>query len=308
MATNAKIDALNISIQGMVDPSLLRARSLILSPLPRGSELRISPQGERVRVYTDGPHTSIRGPDGKIFLGPRETIRDCIQNGFRRVEEPKMGYRGVGDSIALSGLCVYLSRFHGKVFFPVEPTNWVNAKSFFVNIPAVTIVPLQRAKLLYRTSPNLPGLSLIFDAIDLFTEPKELDLYQRVYAKFDIPYSARWDDSPIAEAAKRASQVRVPGGEFAFIAEDVPRLSLDENFLPQNVQRFYPNFNEHRSILSFADAVTHASSVHVPDSAFFHLAEQLEPRGELFLHHYPKRNFSIPTNAYRTKHAWNLIF
>jgi hypothetical protein len=276
--------------------------------LPRGSEVRTSPQGERVRFYTDGPHTAIRGPDGKIFLGPRETIRDCIENGFRRIEEPKMAYRGTGDSLALAGLCVALSKYHGQIFFPVERKNWVNAKSFFVNIPAVTIIPLERAKLLFRSSPELPGLAIIFDAIDLFTQPQELDLYQRAYAKFDIPYSARWDDSPIAEAARKVRQVPIPSGEFVLVAEDSPRLELDENFLPQNVQRFYPNFNEHRSILSFADAIENASEVHVPDSAFFHLAEQLKPRGELFLHHYAKRNFSIPANAYRTKHAWNLIF
>ena len=71
------------------------------------------------------------------------------------------------------------------------------------------------------------------------------------------------------------------------IHEDASRrLLVDRDKVPKGILAWATVFSAAPNILVMADWIENAREVHVMDSCVFHMTEQLNPKGRLFLHQY----------------------
>jgi hypothetical protein len=129
-----------------------------------------------------------------------------------------------------------------------------------------------------------------------------MDIFRYIYAEREVPYGVKWNYCPIQKF--HVEQIRVPKGEYCFRHDDPKRgmvITKGQTRLP--VYRPDPS----KSILAHIEIVEQAAVLEVLDSAIFHLAELTEPRGELFLHRYP-RPYTPVTNDYWTRHKWTDVW
>lgn len=236
----------------------------------------------------------------------------------------------MGDALAMSGAAVWLNKRYGEFVFPYQPENEASVREIFVAHPEIVLMPLREAlqsvmsysRAIWREDEaeiRIPAY-LARTFVHLETEYRK-DSFQQAYEERGVPYIERWASSPIKMAASRVEQVRTPSFEYIFVHDDSsrgmkitklpPTKWISEGCPPMPLEVpmvIRPgNLGEgRRTILAYCDLIEHAAQVHVIDSTFFHLAEQLMPRGELFLHRYA-RYFEAPKHDYLTKHNWEIV-
>lgn len=219
---------------------------------------------------------------------------------------------GMGDALAMGGLAVWLSKRHGEFVFPYQTENVVSVREIFWGYPDVTLMPLDEAlqsvmnysKAIYREDPEelkVPAY-LARTFVHLETEYRK-DSFQQAYEERGVPYVERWASSPVKMAASRVEQIPVPSAPYIFLHDDRNRIMEIHKRLP-GLTIIRPTFG--KTVLAYKDLIEKAAQVHVIDSTFFHLAEQLMPRGQLFLHRYA-RYFEAPKHDYLTKHQWEIV-
>jgi hypothetical protein len=212
---------------------------------------------------------------------------------------------GVGDAIALSGGAVFLAAKNGGLVWPTWLSTETSIRSIFANHPGITVVTPDQ----FRALPAGSYLTtLVFrDDIPLLPKDIPMDLHRYVYAVHSIDYAERWRSCPIAEARKLVKQKPHPKGRFVFIHDDADRgYRIDPRRLP-NLRPYRPFKDPAVSILSYCDAIEAASEVHVIDSSFRNLAEQIQPRGRLVYHQYGKTTYLERWNDYLTRLDWEII-
>jgi hypothetical protein len=206
----------------------------------------------------------------------------------------------------LAGAAVVLAKRHGGLRFPCYRHNEVSVRGIFANYPEVEVLPVgNNAEMRnlppyfgettglccghYHPSPSLPGEG--FDAW--------------FYRQLEVPLDERWDSCPIGEAVKKEWQRPVPLFDYALIHDDPSRgygirREVVDALIPLKTFHVYGT-----SILRYADMLTHANEVHCINSSFFHLAESLKPKGNLFLHRYARP--WAPIDAVKTRHTWEVV-
>lgn len=208
---------------------------------------------------------------------------------------------GLGDAIALSGAAVVLAERHGGLIFPCLKKYEVSVRSFFVNHPEIEVRELESARALWQSDHDC-----IIALEEQIPARCEIDHYRWLYQKLGVDYEERWERCPIAKARSHVAQW-IPGQTFlyGFLHEDQSRgFAISESNTP-DFPIYVPIFTD-RSILTYCMAIENAAEVHVIDSAFFHLTEQLSRRGKLFLHLYARPYYPI-WNDYQTRHKWTIL-
>jgi hypothetical protein len=207
---------------------------------------------------------------------------------------------GVGDAIAFAAAAAILAERNGRVLLPIREEYRATVKSIFIDHPTVEFIEAGA----FCKNPEPDNLLISHDALwhrDTWCG----DQYERVYRRFGIPYEKRWSASPVPSACHKVAQVAVPSGEYAFVHQDVSRRFLIDCTKLSDLPVFLPKFDPAVSILAYKDVLESAARIDVIDSAFLWLAEalNLNPRGKLFLHRYP-RPYLPMCNNYRFRHAW----
>lgn len=222
---------------------------------------------------------------------------------------------GMGDAFAFAGGAIWAARQSGsKYLFPTQPENMESVKELFVDHPEIDIVPLNvaiQALILYsqampRTDPEEmlipPEWSQTFTYINpVYTK----DSFRQSYEERGIPYKERFNSFP-KEASDKVEQIPLPSGDYAFVHEDVKRgMRITRGVYWGSLLLVRPEFN--RTMLAYRDLIENAVRIDCIDSAFFHMVEQFEPIGELFLHMYA-RKYEPFKNDYVTRHKWKMVW
>lgn len=207
---------------------------------------------------------------------------------------------GLGDTIVLSGAIVTLSELHGKIIVPCYQNNEVSVRSFFVNHPAVWVrVVTNETEMENTRQPGDLACGYYHEE-----KPREGELFDSwTYRQLDVPLEKRWSASPIHHARFHVPQVVVPIDPYAFVHDDVLR-----NFVIPKGAIAYPvrQPSPKGSILTWCSQIHFAHEVHVINSAFWHLAEAINPAGVLYLHKYARREFE-PVNFCTMLHPWKVL-
>jgi hypothetical protein len=252
-------------------------------------------------------HSETYWQDGTMWRDG-EAYRLEVNSGDRLWHDCKspwnMANMGVGDCLALSGGAVFLARLAGSLVWPAWPSTETSVRSIFVNHPEITIVNL------VNPGPFPPDsyLTTLVFRNGLTALPKDIpmDLHRYVYALHDIDYEERWRSCPISDARKFVQQKPHPKGRYMFVHDDPARgHRIDPRRLP-NLRPYRPFKDPAVSILSYCDALEAATEVHVIDSSFRHLAEQIHPRGRLVYHQYAKTTYLERWNDYFTRLDWQI--
>jgi hypothetical protein len=220
----------------------------------------------------------------------------------------------MGDAFAYAGGAIWSAKESDRTYlFPYQPENEASVRELFAGHPEIILVPLNVALqtlILYTQAAHRddPQEMLIpRDWQGTFTHVNTIytkDSFRQGYEERGIPYIERWRSFPI-DAAKNVEQIPVPKGDYNFLHDDVSRLMRIDLHKISGLQVIRPIFR--RTMLAYRDLIEHAARIDVMDSAFFHMVEQFNPIGELFLHMYC-RWYDSPKNDYLTRHNWNLVW
>jgi hypothetical protein len=249
-------------------------------------------------LCVDGqPHSSFR------TLEEAQSARDAIESGEKTLLSFWRTSTGIGDVIALAAAAVILAERNGGILLPVKLEYLASIKSIFVNHPEVEFI--DAGLFCKNPTPN----NLFISKTDLWLRDTGIDQYQRIYQHFGIPYSERWDSSPVLKACEKVEQIPVPDvGPYKFMHDDQDRgYRIDLAKVQDGTPIYVPKVVEGRSILAYKDLLENATKIHVIDSSFYHLTEQLNPRGRLFFHRYARGNYQAMNNDYEMRHAWEIL-
>lgn len=221
----------------------------------------------------------------------------------------------MGDMIALAGGAVYLAKQMGHLVLPYDSVNESSTREIYRDHPEIELITTRQALKRVHGLGFIPlDMGLSFEYEDDERARFQGDDFQFFYWRKGIPYTERWKSSPILKAAISVVQIPVPRGKYAFVHEDPARgfgIDWDHGF-----RHHYSRVgslpivrpaSHGRTILAHKSLIENAAEVHVIDSAFFHLAEQIDPKGKLFFHRYARGNYQYPRNDYLTKHDWIII-
>jgi hypothetical protein len=210
---------------------------------------------------------------------------------------------GLGDHIALSGGARYVQRrdcFGERLRWYTKNSDLTSVRDIFAPCPEIEVVGFDPGDVLHRAhrlqSIAPPGIVT-------------KDLYQTIYEACGVPYSIRWQYSPVEEAVKRVKQVGYPKGKFVVVHDDPRRkIVIDPRFLPADVRQFRLDARRGLSILAYADALAHAAEIHCVDSSVRHLCEQLPLPSSIRFVYYPRAKNYVPIlNDYITRHKWRIV-
>jgi hypothetical protein len=128
------------------------------------------------------------------------------------------------------------------------------------------------------------------------------DFIKAFYLRSGVDYAKRWDSDPIPDILDSVPQIAWPPvGKRVFVHDDPAR-----GFRITRLDRrgtFFPPFTG--NALEYAQILISAEEIHVIDSVFFCLANQLPVQGQLFYHWYARpdrRNF-----RYELRKEWSYL-
>lgn len=218
-----------------------------------------------------------------------------------------MSHLGLGDHIAFADLIVRLA--DGKdAALPCWQHNEVSVKSIFVNHPNIKVVPILTDLDTDQLADDCDEHVLLGYYSNMPREEGE-DSIQWVYRTAGMDPSVRFENDVVRKATDKEGQitksgVSMPSGLYSFVHRDMERgFDMDHSLIPIK-NRLYPYPSTGAPILAWATILSEANEVHVIDSAFLHLSEQLNPRGKLVYHKYARPN----SESYKTlRHPWTVL-
>jgi hypothetical protein len=238
------------------------------------------------------------------------------------MRRPVVTHLGLGDAFIQAGAAVVLNERHGEIAWPCYEQYKPTLESFFVDYPGISIYTLPHKKdwdwgsppdFVYDRAIKAAGMegvphirAGVYAGVGI-----GWDFSQAFYEHLSIPYTARWDRSPIREATKKVEQVPVdafPNQERKIFVHDDPSRGYTISRLVNRNAAFRPDFSDPSlSILRYGRLIETADEIHVIDSSFFWFVNALQPRAKLFFHCYarwPRGNdFRFPS-----KQDWTYLF
>ena len=208
--------------------------------------------------------------------------------------------QGLGDFIALGGALVHLSRQYPALEVNHQP-HYARTLGQIFKGHNITFVPPDP----WNKRPDGEYVSIQPHA----PFGNGTDHYTHIYRDMlGLDYSARWTLCPIKDNRFRTEQqLSIPPQPYAFIHDDVARRFVIMNsYISSGLYIVHPVTPMFESILAYCDWIENAAEVHVMDSSFFHLTEQLDPKGKLFYHRYV-RPYTPVWQDYATRHEWMVI-
>lgn len=243
---------------------------------------------------------------------------------------------GLGDMIALAGLVNILARqdhlvvpVHEKyfssciemfnepenmTFFPLEHTATANLNRLTAATKgrynegrlgeALTALGALRCQ--ERKFCAIHAASQVMAMTHLQPPPEaDRDHYSWIYYMKGYDYEERFRSCPFPNRFCTSFQIEPPSQPYAFIHDDAVRnypITFDPGLV---IVR--PTATSTASILRYCKLIEHATEIHVIDSAFYHLIEQLHPRGKLFFHRYVRRVHNAMWGDYNFHHDWTVF-
>ena len=192
---------------------------------------------------------------------------------------------GLGDAIACAAIVAKLAESNEEVIVPCFDHNEVSVKSFFVNIPNVTVLPEKdKGKLI--GSYNMLKLGFYNNEIPKLQEE---DFVEWFYRQSGVDISEKETYCPIIKACESVKQI-VPIGAReieCFVHDDVSRgFEIDMKKVKEG--HYFKPVNHSKSILQYSKSIIDTKEVHCIDSSFLHLAEALKVPGKKVYHKYAR--------------------
>lgn len=207
---------------------------------------------------------------------------------------------GNGDLLAFADLIVRLADGE-RAMLTCWEENMVNAKSIFINHPNIEPFPAQDIALIDQAyQPEWIKLGHYSGVPRLEGE----DMIEFVYRTAGRDHRERFENEVVRKATEKVGWHYAPSWTKLILVHDDESRSfkIDPSHFPSGNVLLANDFG--LSILAYWRAIEMAAEIHCIDSAFLHLAEQLQPQGKLFYHAYARPS----SESYNTlRHPWVVL-
>lgn len=212
---------------------------------------------------------------------------------------------GLGDAIICAPIVAKYAAEECYVSVPAYERNVASVKSFFAHFTNVEVVPVKdEAEMLKMAGIKKIGFRVLKLGYYGDLPRGEMSFDEWFYAQAEMDLSERDTYCPLKKAAEKyISDGNI--GEYVFLHDDEARgFRIKKRHVTKNkaiIQPFLTN-----TILQHADAIKHASEIHVIDSSFLHLCDALDTTGKLVWHQYA-RPYQNPENNLKLRKQWQTI-
>jgi hypothetical protein len=227
---------------------------------------------------------------------------------------PLRTHTGAGDTVLQSGLAVELAKRYGKIAVPCYEKYWQLGKSLYRNYPEISLYPIPDYHPGDLCSPPEETFNRAYAKAGLDKDQEMRigiyageglweDFARGFYLQAGIAYAKRWESSPVPEVLPYVPQVKWPDERRIFLHDDPSRGFIISRYVERK-KSFFPPFTD--NLLAYAGILMTAEEIHVIDSAFFCLANQLPLKGRLFFHHYARPD-RPPGFRYSLRVDWHYL-
>jgi hypothetical protein len=212
-----------------------------------------------------------------------------------------------GDTLVTAGLIVELHKIHGPIAVPTYPKYEVFVRSLFHNFPDISVYTVSEPYPWGAPSNEVYDAAMERAGLDKSKEIRLGNYYQGVqikgtegtYLQAEVPYQKRWESCPIKEAVKHVPQLDWNTPSRVFYHDDPARGYMITRLVDKETA-YFPRWNN--NILQYVHILQTAEQIHVIDSAFWCLVNQLDldVSTKLFFHRYARVGSTVPIE----RHNW----
>lgn len=191
---------------------------------------------------------------------------------------------GLGDHIVCNGLVRTLAKRYEKVYLPCKERNLNSVRFLYKDSPKVEVFGVKNEVLdVLRFSL---GVGVPIQRVGF--EKTRSDWDRSFYDHAGVPFSHKWSEFRLPESPwlNIALEYFQPPIQYRVVSnrcsQGVLNLNLPKDGLTTVFTEPFPG--ERMNIFTWASLIECAEEVHCIDSAFIHLCDQLDTRGELFFH------------------------
>lgn len=216
-------------------------------------------------------------------------------------------HSGLGDHIICNAVIRHYARKHDKIIINVTAQTAENVKYMYRDLDNISFIELYYTSVLEFIKTHKGNNYLVLGCTaDYFNK-----LSSHAYPTFDygfyvmarIPHEKRWDDFYFLRDIDKEMDIFYnrlglkDGEEYIFIHEDPSRNRLlDRNLLPAGIRQIKADDYKDVSIFNLPYTIKKAKEVHVMDSCFLALIDNMMiSHDKLFLHNYKENRVATPT-------------
>lgn len=224
-------------------------------------------------------------------------------------------HSGLGDHIICNAIIRTYAERYDKIILNITQSTIGNVKYMYRDLDNIEFIDLYFVDVPSYVKDNPDNKYLVLGCIPEYFS----NLHKRIYKSFDygfyvmadIPYEDRWDKFYFQRDIDKERYVYYhrldleDGEEYVFIHEDPSRKRLlDYKLIPEGIKHIKADDFKDVSVFDFLYTIKKAKEVHVMDSCFLALIDNMRlVHNKLFLHNYRGNWISTPTAI---KLNWNI--
>ena len=232
-----------------------------------------------------------------------------------------LGNQGLGDQIVLNGLYRYFAKRYDRCVIPIGNRYKKSIQEMTRDVQNISVTgyrmeiwePHMLAHRDFLKNRGFHCLNLGAFGNDYLVD-ETLSLDQTIYAQAGIPHQTRWSDFRYLRNMSRENELMAllgcNGGKYIFVHDDPKRgYEIKTKLLPEDYSVIRPNTKIRGiSFFDYISVIENAAEVHIIDSSFAVLIEQLDIRVPKYIHRYARSDvIDNPRLYYTFKSGWRII-
>lgn len=190
---------------------------------------------------------------------------------------------GLGDHIVCNGLVRTLANErYEKIFLPCKTRNLGSVRYLYEGFPRVEVFEVKNEPIDILRFSIEKGVKIL--RIGFENTRKDWD--RSFYDIAGVPFSHKWSEFriPISPTLNLAKEFHNPPTRYQLVSNKCSNQSFGLNINTGIHQIFTDIFTGGENIFSWVSLIEEAEEIHCIDSAFIHLCDQLNTKGNLFFH------------------------
>lgn len=225
-------------------------------------------------------------------------------------------HSGLGDHILCNGIIRTYAEQNEKLFVNVVPSTADNVRYMYRDLNNIEFYELHYPNYLSYINSNPENEYLVIGCTGEYFNLIDIKHYRSFdhgfYSIAKVPYIDRWNKFYFKRDLQKEKEAYydkiglIKGEEYVFIHEDPSRgRLLRPDLLPLNYRIISAHDYKNVGVFDFIYTIEKAKEVHVMDSCFLALIDNLQLKHEkLFIHNYGRNRVVYPTPV---KMKWHLF-
>jgi hypothetical protein len=215
---------------------------------------------------------------------------------------------GLGDAIICNGIINNIAKNFDTVFIFCKPKFYESIKFLYNDNPKVVPLPADDSEALAIYSKLTTNFKAMYTSLVIIPISKAFNLNfdQAFYKAANLDFEKRFTDFKLNRDKKREldlfNKLNLKPGKYIFLHDDKTRnFNINRNHIQdKSLPVVFPDHNLTNNIFDFCHIIENAAELHVIDSSFKNLCENLDIKTKKLFYHC---NY-IPRNVTISKKNW----